>query len=76
MSAEKEIDRLEREINAMATGGGGLGKPGPPKPPGGSNKPSKPGGDAPLALIGILIAISVLLPAAGLHLKLSPSSTL
>ena len=49
MSAEKEIDRLEREINAMDTGGGGLDKSGPLKPPGGNNKPSKPGGNTPMA---------------------------
>lgn len=70
MSAEKEIDRLEREINAKAAGDGGQGKSGPPSEPGGESKPSRPGGRyTPLALAGILIAIVVLLPAAE---RLSP----
>jgi len=66
MSAEKEIDRLEREINAEAAGDGGQGKSGPPTSPGGNSQPSRPGGrDTRLALVGILIAVAVLLPAAG-----------
>ena len=66
MSADKEIDRLEREINAKAGGDGGQGKSGPPSSPGGNSQPSRPGGrDTPLALVGILIAVAVLLPAAG-----------
>ena len=36
MSAEKEIDRLEREINAKA-GGGGQGRSGPPTTTGGNS---------------------------------------
>ena len=66
MSAEKEIDRLEREINAKAAGNGGQGNSGPPSGPRGSSEPSKSGGrDTPLAVVGILIAVAVLLPAAG-----------
>ena len=69
MSAEKEIDRLEREINAKAAGGGGQGRSGPPRKTGGNGGNSNPGrprgGDTPLALVGILIAVAVLLPAAG-----------
>ena len=66
MSGEKEIDRLEREINAKAGSDGQQGKSGPPSSPGGSSQPSRPGGrDTPLALVGILIAVAVLLPAAG-----------
>lgn len=66
MSAEKEIDRLEREINAKAAGDGGQGKSGPPAGPRGSSQPSRSGGrDTPLAIVGILIAVAVLLPAAG-----------
>ena len=66
MSAEKEIDRLEREINAKAAGGGGQGRSGPPRTTGGNSTPGRPrGGDTPLALVGILIAVAVLLPAAG-----------
>ena len=66
MSADKEIDRLEREINAEAAGDGGQGKSGLLTSPGGNSQPSRPGGrDTPLALVGILIAVAVLLPAAG-----------
>ena len=74
MSAEKEIERLEREINAKAAENSGQGKsappPGPrgssPSAPGGNNPPSRSGGcTTPLALVGILIAVAVLLPAAG-----------
>lgn len=66
MSAEKEIDRLEREMNAEAAGDGGQGKSGPQTSPGGNSQPSRPGvRDTPLALVGILVAVAVLLPAAG-----------
>ena len=65
MSAEKEIDRLEREINAKA-GGGGQGRSGPPTTTGGNSTPGWPrSSDTPVALVGILIAVAVLLPAAG-----------
>ena len=66
MSAEKEIDRLEREINAKTASNGGQGKSGPPAPPSGNSKPPKKGSaDSALAVVGLLVSIAVLLPVAG-----------
>lgn len=69
MSADRDIDRLEREINAKASGADGSG---------GSEalasdtrgKPAKKGGgDSVLLMIGLLVLFSVVLPIAD---KLKP----
>ena len=65
MSAEDDLKRIERELDAKTASNGGQGKSGPPSPPSGKGKPTKRGADTPVAFIGILIAVAVLLPAAG-----------
>lgn len=80
MSAEKEIERLEREINAKAggssgggsgssSGSGGTGRSGPLASDNNGNPPKKGGGDSVLLAIGVLVFFSVVLPMAG---KLKP----
>ena len=72
MSAEKEIERLEREINAKAAGSSGSSGSGGSGPPtsGNRGKPDKKGGgENVLLVIGLLVFFSVVLPIAG---KLKP----
>ena len=72
MSAEKEIDRLEREINAKA-GGSNRSAPSGGTAPLASDNSGKPGkkgrNDSVLLVIGLLLFFSVVLPVAG---KLKP----
>ena len=67
MSAEKEIDRLEREINQASGHGGGTDKPGsllsggdgqPPKMRGGRR------GNTVLVLVSALLFLGLVLPVA------------
>mgnify|MGYP001186587203 FL=1 len=67
MSAEKEIDRLEREINQASGHGGGTDKPGsllsggdgqPPKMRGGRR------GNTVLVLVSALLFLGLVLPIA------------
>lgn len=70
MTAEDDIKRIECELDAND---GGWGKSGSPSPPSSGGKPAKKPGDTPTAFIGILIAVAVLLPAAG---RLTPNQRL
>ena len=65
MTAEEDLKRIERELDAKTASDGGSGKSGSSSPPSGRGKPSKRASDTPVAFIGILLAVAVLLPAAG-----------
>lgn len=73
MTAEDDLKRIERQLDAKTANDGGQSKSGPPIPPSGNGKPAKKPGDTPIAFIGILLAIAVLLPAAG---RLTPDQRL
>ena len=73
MTAEDDLKRIERELDAKTANDGGQGKSGPPFPPNTGGKPAKKPGDTPIAFIGVLISIAVLLPAAG---RLTPNQRL
>ncbi|WP_115019388.1 hypothetical protein [Synechococcus sp. UW140] len=73
MSAEKEIDRLEREINQASGHGGGTDKPGsllsggdgqPPKKRGVRQQSGGRRGNTVLVLVSALLFLGLVLPVA------------
>ena len=67
MSAEKEIDRLEREINQASGDGGGKDKPGSLLSGGDGQPPKKRGvrrGNTMLVLVSALLFVGLVLPVA------------